>query len=268
MIKKILLPIIVLVSTNFFAQGQTCIPNAEQPDSVVVDPLPFTQDNPMSGITDTACANMYFETVLQLNLPESVVVAGNELGLAGATMETEGAITNLPASLAYICNPPNCEFSSTENGCLVIYGTPTDEEIGQHDLILSTVLNLTIANLPFDLPDGTLVQGNYYLHVQEEGSPNCFMTALPEVVENAFDLRIQPNPLSDYAAVFVNLPQADDYTFTVYNTLGNIVKQEQQQLQAGENYFHFDGSDLPVGMFIFTLQNETQAASGRLLIQR
>lgn len=268
MIKKILLPLIVLLSTNFFVQGQTCTPNAEQPDSVVVDPLPFTEDNPLLGIQDTACVNTYFETVLQLNLPESIVVGNNEIGLTGATLTTEGAIQNLPASLAYVCNPPNCVFSSTENGCIVVYGTATTDDIGQHDLKISTVLNLTIANLPYDLPDGTLVQGNYFLHVQEEGSPNCFVTALPEVKENAFDLRIQPNPLSDYAAVFVNLPQADDYTFTVYNTLGNVVKQEQLALQTGENYFHFDGSNLPVGMFIFTLHNETQAASGRLLIQR
>lgn len=268
MTKKNILPLIVLLSTCFFAQGQTCTPDEEQPDSIIVAPLPFTEDNPLQGIADTACANMYYETILQLNLPEMVAVGGNELGLLGATMETEGAIINLPASMAYVCNPPNCQFSSTENGCIVIYGTPAVDEIGQHDLILSTVLNLSIANLPFDLPDGTLVQGNYFLNVQEEGSPNCFMTALPEVVENAFDLRIQPNPLRDYAAIFVNLPQADDYTFTVYNTLGNVVKQEQMKLQAGENYFHFDGSNLPVGMFVFTLQNESQAASGRLLIQR
>lgn len=270
MTKHFLLPLVVLVSTSFIALGQTCIPDTTLPDSIPVFPLPYTADNPLNGIQDTACIDNYFETVVQINLPETIPILGQDQALTSATVATEGGITNIPASFSYACNPPNCVFLTDTVGCIVIYGTAEDGEEGQYDLeITTTLLIANVIPVVRTLPDPELAAGNYFLNVKSPTtSTHCEATATEKVLENGFDLKIQPNPLSDFAEIFVNLPQSDNYTFTVYNTLGRAVQQQDMPLQAGENYLHFDGSNLAVGMYVFTLQNGTQAASGRLLIQR
>jgi len=269
MTKHFLLPLVVLLSTSFFAIGQTCIPDTTLPDSIPVFPLTYTVDNPLQAIQDTACIDNYYETVVQINLPETIPILGLDQALTSATVATEGGITNLPASFNYACNPPNCVFLTDTVGCIVIYGTAEEAEIGEYDLeITTTLLIANVIEVERTLPDPELAAGNYFLYVQGLTSSYCEATATDDIQENDFSLRIQPNPVSDFAEIFVHLPQADDYTFTIYNALGSVVQKQKMNLQAGDNFLHFDGSNLAVGMYVFTLDNGQKATSGRLLIQR
>ncbi len=262
-----LLPLLFLTVSALQLSAQTCEHDLTLPDSVAVDPLPYTEENPMGGITDTACVNTAYESFFQINLPETVIILNNEVNLNSATVPTTGGVLNLPSSFNYACNPPDCVFTSDTVGCIVVYGEAVAEDLGVHDLKIAVTLDIGI---PYNtqLPDPNIAPGNYYLHVQEEGSPNCATVDVPEIIENAFEMRIQPNPLSDYAEIFVQVPQSDEYQMTVYNAMGVALRQQEVRLGAGENYIPFDGAELPVGMYIFVLQNETEAASGRLLIQR
>ena len=262
-----LLSFVLLIISSLSITAQVCTPDNTLPDSVAVAPLPFTEENPDRGIADTACVNVPYETFFQINLPPSVVVFGNEVALNSATIPMTGGVQNLPASMTYDCNPPNCVFTSDTTGCIRVYGTATVEEIGVHDLMISTTLDIGI---PYNttLPDDNLAPGNYFMHVKPEGSENCATVAAYEVVEKAFEMRMQPNPASDYAEIFVNLPSTGRYNLAVYNAQGSLAQTRQLGLLEGENYIDFDASRLPVGLYIFVIDNGQQAASGRLLIQR
>lgn len=267
MIKKSLLPLFVLLSTFSFLQAQSCVGDNSLPDSIIVFPLPYQMEFPMRGIQDTACVGSYFETTFQINLPASVPVFGNDVPLQGASIPVEDGIQNLPDSLRYVCNPPTCEFTPEEVGCIVVYGVAEEGDVGEHDLKLTATLDIGFA-YNTTLPEPNLAPGHYYLHVKPEGSANCTVVGVDEIQENAFDLRIQPNPLSDFAQIYVNVPTTSDYTFTVYNAVGAVMQTKSFNLYEGENYLEFDGAELPVGMYTFVLHNAKQATSGRLLIQR
>ena len=180
-----------------------------------------------------------------------------------------GAIQNLPASMSYTCNPPNCVFLPNELGCIEITGTATAEEEGIHDLVIDVTV-ASLIDLDYSLPDGNLVSGNYFLPINPEGSENCTDATVgtTAIVENDFELQIQPNPMRDRATIGVHLPIGGDYDLSVFNAVGQRLQNQTLDLTTGQNQINFDASNLPNGMYVFVLQNGEQATSGRLLIQR
>ncbi|PSR15370.1 MAG: hypothetical protein DA408_03320 [Bacteroidetes bacterium] len=261
-----LLPIFLLLGWGLQLQAQTCDVDTSLPDSVIVSPLPYQADFPERGIQDTACVDGYYETTIQVNIPNTITIGTSEIAITQVQVTDQG-ITNLPAAFDYSCNPPNCVFTPSDPGCIQIYGTATAADVGVHDLKINVLISTGLGTLPYTLPDGSLVAGNYFFTVQPAGSPNC-LVGTENIVENAFGLRIQPNPFSEITQIAVDLPQGGAYNLRVFNAIGIQVQQKTLNFAAGQNNFEFDGSDLPVGMYIFSLQQGDQAASGRLLIQR
>ena len=264
--KFFLLPLLLVLFVSAQLAAQSCDPATDLADTVIVFPLPYQADFPERGLTDTACVAADYETTLQIQVPESISFSGLLVGVDSVVVQEDG-IPALPESFDYVCNPPNCVFDSGNTGCIQIFGNADPGDEGTYDLKIGVVIYSQIGELQFDLPDGILVAGNYFFTVKEEGNPNCLVDAR-EVVENAFDLRIQPNPFSDYADVFVNLPSGGEYELSVYNAVGSLVQERTVDLVSGTNSFQFDGSNLATGMYIFRLQRGSEAASGRLMIQR
>jgi len=264
--KFFLLPLCLLLLGSAQLAAQNCEPDMELPDTVIVFPLPYQDDFPERGLQDTACVAAGYATTIQVRIPETFMIGTTEVAVNSVEIREEG-ISNLPESFTYSCNPPDCVFLPEEVGCIQIEGTAVPADVGMHDLKINVNVVTAIAPIPYTLPDGELVPGNYFFFVKEEGSANCLVDAR-EVVENAFDLRIQPNPFSDYSEVYVNLPEGGEFELSVYNTLGTLVQERTIDLVSGENRFSFDGSNLATGMYIFRLQRGAAAASGRLLIQR
>ena len=263
--KFFLLPLVLLLigSTQLSAQ---CEPAEELPDTVIVSPLPYQEAFPERGLQDSACVGADYAAANQVQIPSTFTIGTTEVGVTSVDV-TEQGIVGLPDAFNFACNPPDCVFLPNEIGCIEVFGNANPGDEGMYDLQISVVVNTAIAPIPYTLPDGELVPGNYFFFVKEEGNPNCLVAAR-EVVENAFDLRIQPNPFSDFSDIFVDLPQGGQYDLSVYNAVGTLVQQRKIDLVTGSNSFRFDGSNLAAGMYVFRLQQGTEAASGRLMIQR
>lgn len=264
--KFFLLPLICLVGWAATVNAQ-CTPDATLPEDLIVFPVPFQDTIPGSGIQDTACVAVPYSTVITIRVPETITTPVGTFGVNSITTAETGAIQNLPASMSYTCNPPTCVFLPNELGCIEITGTATAEEEGVHDLIIDVTI-ASLVELEYSLPDGNLVSGNYFLTVGPEGSENCATVGTTEIVENDFELQIQPNPMRDRATIDVNLPTGGDYDLSVFNAVGQRLQSLTLDLTTGQNQINFDASNLPNGMYVFTLQNGEQATSGRLLIQR
>ncbi|MEM1215477.1 MAG: T9SS type A sorting domain-containing protein, partial [Bacteroidota bacterium] len=255
--KFFLLPIICLLGWATTLNAQ-CVPDPNLADSTIVLPLPYQDTIPGSGIQDTACVGMSFSTTISVLVPETITISGAAFGVSAITTDTEGGIENLPASMSYTCDPPDCRFLPNEPGCLEITGTPTAEEAGQHDLVIAVTVE-TLVDLQYTLPDGNLVNGNYFLEIRAADDVNCMPSSTVDITENAFDLRIQPNPVRDRATINVNVPTAGDYDLSIFNAVGQRLQHQRLDLTTGQNQIDFDGSTLPNGIYVFTLQNGEQA---------
>lgn len=256
----------LLVAFAAAAYSQSCTPDTTLPDSVIVSPLPYQAAFPERGLQDTACVGSFFETTIQVNIPPTITIPGTGAEIAIVNVSVTTGITNLPASMDYACNPPNCVFLPMTTGCINLYGTPVAGEEGVRDLKIAVLVNAGLS-LPFNLPDGQLVPGNYFLTVRPEGNSACLVNTT-EIEENAFGLQIAPNPLTDLANITVDAPESGDYQLRVFNVLGTLVQSRTIGLADGTNTFTFDGTALPIGMYVFSLQRGDKAASGRLMIQR
>ena len=267
--KKLLL-FILTTFLGFSATAQTCTPDGTAlSDTIIANPLPYQDAFPERGFQDTACVNSYFETVLNLRIPPSVDVGiGFPLTLEFASMEESDAIQNLPASFDYICNPPNCVFPADSLACIVIYGTADEGDIGVHDLVLALSLKpLFLPAQAFDLPDGDIVNGNYYFTVKAEGSENCtILDAVDDFVIENFAVHNQPNPFYSNTEIVINAKIGGTFDLSVQDMAGKVLSRSTINIVSGENVFTYDGSALAAGMYIFTISNGHKSIASKMLI--
>lgn len=247
--------------------AQDCQPDETVPDSVVVSPLPHHPDtNPDGGIPDTACVGGYYELVFTFNVPEIYEFSGIPLPINSVDVAPNNGINNLPASMSYVCNPPNCQFQANEKGCLVIYGTPTAEDEGVHDLTISVTIRSAI-DIPLTLP-GDLQEGaTYTLHVREPGFENC-LVGTQQQFASEFGLRNQPNPFGSFTQVVVDAQRSGNYIFFVTDLLGRRLHEQPVNLFEGENTLDFDGSQLPDGLYLYGITNGRAYATGKMVVKR
>lgn len=257
---------------NVFAvslvNAQACDPDMTLPDSVVISPLPYTEAFPDQGIQDTACVNSYFETVLTFNIPATYEFNGGVVPLGYIAIAEEGGINNLPASFSYACNPPNCQFRGDTTGCLVIYGTGAEGDIGEHDLTMNATFNVGGFNLSQELP-GAVIDGHYYFNVQPEGSPNCTIVEGIGTLEQVnFSIANHPNPTDGYTEFVIDSQEQGTFDLSIHDLLGRALMNQKVNVLEGVNTLPFDASGLAPGLYIYTLRKDEQSISGRLLVAR
>lgn len=263
--KKSLLFSLALALSATFVHAQSCMPDFNLPDSVIISPLPFNSMTGMGGITDTACVNQPYETVLQFQIPNTIMLFGNTVGLISVDVPTTNGLVNAPAGLSYTCNPPDCVFKADSVGCISLFGTTTAAP-GVYDLKISTTIRTSFLPIQLQLPDGTVVTGNYFLHVKPEGA--CEATSSTDSRALPLTLKNQPNPFASHTDIIVSAGISGQFDFVVRDLLGRQVHRSAVQLQIGDNTVGFDGSQLPNGMYLYSFGMGAAAVSGKMMISR
>lgn len=76
-----------------------------------------------------------------------------------------------------------------------------------------------------------------------------------------------PNPLVTNTRITFNSSKNQLIQFSVKSLLGKTVFQEQVNSRTGINTIHFNRNNISKGMYIYTLQSETEIISKRLVIK-
>ena len=275
----LLLITIIFISLNLQAQEMVpCQPDTTLlSDTVLIWPLPFEPEvNPEGGITDTACLNTAYETIFSLRMPDSLVILSVEAAVSRVEFSTTGAITGLPEGISYACNPPNCVFDAGVTGCLVLSGTPTNaENVGENPLVFEGRIFLeTGFNQLVQFPDnsGLLPEsfmGQYVLNVKEEGSENCaVISSTDNYISQNLALNNAPNPFSAFTHIRVGSQIDEQLEFSVRDFMGRVVHSQVVNIVSGDNTLYFNGSELPQGIYVYTLANEKGKVSSKMIISR
>lgn len=262
--KKLLLLILTLFAVQSAIFAQTCTPDETLPDSIIIAPLPYTEMSPESGIQDTACVNGYFETYFYFNIPSSVEIGGTALGITSVTVND---VPGLPESFNYACLPADCDFPADSSGCIVIYGTATESEIGEHDVKVDVTFIAGGFPITRILPDGLIVTGNYYLNVKPEGSDNCtIISSLEE--RNVFDLPTiaYPNPTDGITSFMSEVKDAGNLSFEIRDLSGKLLYSESKWVSAGNATLDYNTEALESGLYIYTLSIQGARHSGKLMV--
>jgi hypothetical protein len=81
------------------------------------------------------------------------------------------------------------------------------------------------------------------------------------------DISAYPNPFTVKTTISFKSEISQEIFFEIKNVLGKSVYQTKINTQIGLNQIHVFRENLPVGMYIYTLQTETDVISKRLVIK-
>lgn len=254
----------------------TCEPDTVGlPADFLINPLPYSADvNPGGGINKSAVAGVAYEYVLTFKTPPAFNVPGfGSIPVNSIELATEGALSNMPASFDYTCNPPNCIFEKDSIGCIAIFGTPLMAEAGAttttYDIGVTTLVRTTLTDIPFTFPN-TLFPGNYFLCVKANTDvPDCdfLMAANNDLVGRVAQMYNQPNPTSGLTDIVIQSNESGSFRLTVSDMLGRQLHGQVVKLIEGKNQFTFDASRLSDGMYIYTLSDGRARLSQKMIIR-
>jgi len=259
--KRILLPLFTFFATAAFAQAD-CDPMAQDFGDVLYGVYPDTA----VGIAD-GVLNQPYNQVIYILVPEDASVIDptigafatlNEVSLAGVSyVDANGDtldISNLGLTLE--CNPASCVFLPGQQYCGIISGTPN--QVGEFPVIIEADVNVTFLafeqNVPYDF-------GGYTYTVTATA-------AVDAKAGNTFSMgQCMPNPANNRALLEFTLLNQEEVEFSVVNMVGERVLSKTIFGKRGENNFSFDVSDLPSGIYLYTVQAGNQKATRKLVIQ-
>lgn len=76
-----------------------------------------------------------------------------------------------------------------------------------------------------------------------------------------------PNPFNPSTKIKFGVPEASNVTLKIFNTLGEKVAElVNEYLDAGTYTYNFDASQLPSGIYVYTLQTGKQVISKKMTL--
>jgi len=268
--KKFLLSIGCLIGfLSLQAQDVACVPDQSFADSAqVVSPLPLDPSTGEGGIAAfPACIGEPYELVFSFRLGDSATLNGFAFDLLRAEIATTGAVAGLPEGVNYFCNPPDCIFQDTTLGCIVLKGTPTENNIpGMNQLVITaTVAADGLGTITETIP-GRIFTGEYNLMINEAGG--CESVSTNDYLAQNLSLANIPNPVIDQTMIEVSADISGTFQFTVFDVAGKLMHSEQILLTTGYNTFTYNAADLNAGMYIYAISNGMGAISKKMIVSR
>jgi len=254
--------------------AQSCVPDELYRDSSIgVYPAPFSEDRPDGGIPFPACINEAYEFILTVKVPESITFGGFQVDIDSITVETTGAVIDLPEGMSYACNPPTCVLVPDDTlSCIVLFGTPTNTaDIEIKDIMVNATVHTPVIAQPVVLPDnsGTIpgADGNYFLEVRAEGE--CEGTSsVRDYLSDRIQVTNSPNPFAFETVIEVTSIVAETLNFEVFDQIGRRVHTEPVSIIPGTNRIPFTANQLKNGLYTYSLTNGTARVAGKMVIQK
>jgi len=264
--------ILFIALTGFFhclnAQDEpACVPDSSFIDSArVVFPLPLNTETGEGGIEMfPACIGEPYELVFSFRVGDSASISGFTVDLLRAQIETTGAIEGLPEGINYFCNPPDCIFADTTLGCIVLRGTPTENNpIGTNQLVITAKVVVDLLGEITETIPGNIFAGEYNLVINEMGQ--CTTVGVNDYLQKSISLQHSPNPATDFTTIEVNSLVGGDFQFQVFDLTGKQMHSEVIQLNTGYNSFQYDVTPLNEGMYFYTLGDGAAAIGQKLVV--
>jgi hypothetical protein len=101
----------------------------------------------------------------------------------------------------------------------------------------------------------------------QQNSNNSGVINKNQTIESILSLAAYPNPFTTKTRINFISTKDQVVEFTVKNLLGKTVHFEKVEALAGNNAIYFNRNNLTAGMYIYSLQTETEVVSKRLVIK-
>jgi hypothetical protein len=89
-----------------------------------------------------------------------------------------------------------------------------------------------------------------------------------DILESQVELKAVPNPSNGFTQIQISSQISEDFELNVMDLMGKSVYSEKIKVNEGNNYFDFDGTNLPDGIYIYSVGNDTGVVSKKMIINK
>ncbi len=110
------------------------------------------------------------------------------------------------------------------------------------------------------------INGANYFTTNEEGS---WGVGVEENKLKTLDakIKIQPNPTQDQTTIVYHLGVRSRLTLKIYNSCGELIKTLVDRIEEpGIKEYHFNGVNLPCGIYFYNLTTDKSSANGKIML--
>ncbi len=170
------------------------------------------------------------------------------------------SITGLPPNFSYITNSATDTWIGGVSGCLVISGNPSLDTAGLYPLTFNIKAYLHIF-------DTVPIDTNYafYKDLYILDTSSGIASNKPYIFKAMQNI---PNPFRNVTDIYFTSSAADNYSFMVYNMIGEIVYSRNLSAVRGKNKIVFDATGLNSGIYLYKLSNSNFTQTKRMIISR
>ena len=178
------------------------------------------------------------------------------------------AVSGMPPNFVYACSPTStCSFAGSSTGCLLLTGNPTLTDTGLYTLVVELVAYVSDPQSGLSLPAADLNSVDYYSIIVVDDISKCPVAGVGELVKAKIGILANvPNPFEGETSIQFTLPAAGGVHFQVHDLLGSLVYTDQFFGDAGVNKFIFSSKGMEAGVYLYTLDDGTSIATGRMVV--
>lgn len=181
------------------------------------------------------------------------------------------SVSGIPANFSYLPNPANGTFTTptatppgTGYGCVALTGmAQAGQELGGpnndgvYPLIVYYTGTVVIFGIPTPMP---AVKTGYKLVIQPANGFNTYELTTFSVALNS------PNPADQHTDFRFNVPSAGNVSFTLYDVLGTVVKQENISVAKGAAHYDLQTADLSSGVYLCSFRMGNSVVTRRITV--
>lgn len=187
-----------------------------------------------------------------------------QLGTFPITEITIDSISGIPANFSYSTNPGTGVFPGGSYGCAGVTGLAVSgQELGGpnadgvYPIVIYYTANVNVFNVPTDFPAS---KTGYKIRIQAPNNVQS-MTGINFAVNQNV-----PNPSDKQTDFTFTNPNNGSVQFTLYNILGETVKQTSINAVKGENRFTLNTAELPAGVYLYTFRSGASVVTRRMTV--
>ncbi len=177
---------------------------------------------------------------------------------------TIDSIVGIPANFTYNMNPSNGVFPGGSYGCAGLTGTAVSGQEnggpqgnGVYPIIIYATANVNVFSVPTAFP--TTFTG-FKVVIQAANNVPAMANVNFAVSQNA------PNPADKNTEFVINNPNTGNVQFTLYNILGENVRQVNIYAMKGESRYTLATGDLPAGVYLYTFRSGNSVITRRMTV--
>lgn len=244
----------------------------------------FVSDQTVTGIAlDYNDADRLLVTLGNYGQPDYVHYTEDALSADPTFRSVQGNLPTMPVYDAeFDINDPNIVILGTDVGIWAtdnISSTAGDVEWGDENQGSGGLTYLPI----FDVRQQKLGFGgadNYYEYYFATHGRGLWKTGTLQVLSDDSDLpsdpskaselglNVYPNPMTETGTLAIETARSMEASLLISDLSGRVVRQEQLQLQEGENNLPIASADLNQGTYLLVLRTEESSTSTRFVVTR